>query len=49
MSIPEEYLVEEDLSELEDRCIALFYEHSQAAVTRRRSSFFGPGDDGEPS
>ncbi|UZW57678.1 helix-turn-helix domain-containing protein [Sphingobium sp. JS3065] len=49
MSIPEEYLVEEDLSELEDRCIALVYEHSQAAVTRRRSSFFGPGDDGEPS
>ena len=49
MSIPEELLVEEDLSELEDRYIALIYEHSTAAFSRRRSSFFGPPDDGETS
>jgi transcriptional regulator with XRE-family HTH domain len=49
MSIPEEYLIEEDLSELEDRYIALVYEHSRAAVRRRQSSFFMDADDREPS
>ncbi|KEZ17950.1 hypothetical protein CP98_03125 [Sphingobium yanoikuyae] len=47
MSIPQELLLEEDLSELEDRCIALIFEHSSSTLSRRRASFFEDADDHE--
>jgi len=47
LSIPQELFLEEDLSELEDRCIALIFEHSSSTVSRRRASYFADAGDQE--
>ena len=41
MTIPKELLLDEDLSELERRCIALISEHHVSAIARRASQPLG--------